>query len=130
MHMNLLTNNPSIFKYRFGNFLSVIVKSMDHQDWNTVTIYKRNTFKKSSVNKSKEQKLEETELGDVPKVKRSVAKLIQTGRVARGFKTQKDLANAIGVQTSVISSYESGKAIPDHILLQKLRRVLQIKLPA
>ena len=103
---------------------------MDHQDWNTVTIYKRNTFKKSSVNKSKEQKLEETELGDVPEVKRSVAKLIQTGRVARGFKTQKDLANAIGVQTSVISSYESGKAIPDHILLQKLRRVLQIKLPA
>ena len=101
---------------------------MDHQDWNTVTIRKPSTFKKTAVNKSKEQKLEEIEVGEIPKVKHSVAKLIQTGRVARGFKTQKDLANAIGVQANVISSYESGKAIPDHSILQKMRRVLKINI--
>tara|TARA_B100001564_G_scaffold347890_1_gene349144 strand:+ start:775 stop:1080 length:306 start_codon:yes stop_codon:yes gene_type:complete len=101
---------------------------MDHQDWNQVTIHKPKTYKKRTVHKTKEQRLDENELGDVPKISRSVAKLIQTGRVARGFKTQKDLANAIGVPTNLINSYECGKAIPDHSIMQKLRRVLQIKL--
>jgi putative transcription factor len=52
-----------------------------------------------------------------------MAKAIQNGRIAKGFKTQKDLAVAIGVPANIINSYESGKAI-----LQKLRRVLGVKL--
>jgi putative transcription factor len=54
--------------------------------------------------------------------------MIQQGRIAKGFKTQKDLAIAVGVNVSVIGSYESGRAIPDPAVLQKLRKVLGVKL--
>jgi putative transcription factor len=57
-----------------------------------------------------------------------VAKTIQQARIAKGFKTQKDLATAIGVPANVINSYESGKAIPDNAVLQKLRKVLGVRL--
>jgi putative transcription factor len=77
---------------------------------------------------TKEQKLDQTELGTHEKVSLSLAKTIQQARIGKGFKTQKDLANAIGVPANIINSYESGKAIPDNQILQKLRRVLGVKL--
>lgn len=58
----------------------------------------------------------------------SLAKTIQQARIARGFKTQKDLANAVGVKADIIGGYESGKIIPDNTVMQKLRRVLGVKL--
>lgn len=58
----------------------------------------------------------------------SMSKMIQQGRIAKGFETQRDLAVAIGVTTSIINAYESGRSIPDPFVLQKLRKVLGIKL--
>jgi putative transcription factor len=105
---------------------------MNHQDWNPVVIH----GEKHSVSRparphrevTKEQKLDQTELGTHKKVGLTMAKAIQNGRIAKGFKTQKDLAVAIGVPANIINSYESGKAIPDNAILQKLRRVLGVKL--
>ena len=106
---------------------------MSHQDWKPVVIH----GKASPANqgpppkhyeRTKEQKLEDEEIGTHKKVPLSVAKMIQQGRIAKGFKTQKDLAIAVGVNASVIGSYESGRAIPDPAILQKLRRVLGVKL--
>jgi len=106
---------------------------MSHQDWTPVIIH----GKAAPVNqrplpkhheRTKEQKLEDEELGTHKKVPLSMAKMIQQGRIAKGFKTQKDLAIAVGVNASIIGSYESGRAIPDPGILQKLRRVLGVKL--
>ena len=106
---------------------------MNHQDWNPVVIH----GKAAPVNqkpppkhyeRTKEQKLEDEELGTHKKVSLSMAKMIQQGRIAKGFKTQKDLAIAVGVNASVIGAYESGRAIPDPTVLQKLRRILGVKL--
>jgi putative transcription factor len=106
---------------------------MNHQDWNPVIIHgkaepanQRPTPK--HYERTKEQKLEDEELGTHKKVPLSMAKMIQQGRIAKGFKTQKDLAIALGVNVSIIGSYESGRAIPDPSVLQKLRRVLGVKL--
>ena len=52
---------------------------------------------------------------------------IQRARVAKQY-TQKDLAGLIHVSTDIISSYELGKSIPDPNVMQKLRRVLGVKL--
>jgi putative transcription factor len=41
---------------------------------------------------------------------------------------QKQLAQALAVQASVIQDYENGKAIPNNQLLGKLERVLGVKL--
>lgn len=107
---------------------------MNHQDWNPVIIHgKAATSDTRGSNprhyeRTKEQKIEDEEIGTHKKVSLSMAKMIQQGRIAKGFKTQKDLANAVGVNVSIIGSYESGRAIPDPSILQKLRRVLGVKL--
>ena len=105
---------------------------MNHQDWNPVVIHgaKQNVSRPVRPHRevTKEQKLDQTELGTHKKVGLTMAKAIQNGRIAKGFKTQKDLAVAIGVPANIINSYESGKAIPDNAILQKLRRVLGVKL--
>lgn len=99
------------------------------QDWTPIVLQKRVTPEK--VNRpevSKEIKMEREEIGTHEKVTMSLAKTIQQARVARGYKTQKDLANAVGVKVDIIGGYESGKIIPDNAVLQKLRRVLGVKL--
>ena len=77
--------------------------------------------------KSREQKLEETEIGTHKKIGKETGLTIQRARVSKKY-TQKELANLINVSSDIISSYESGKAIPDHKIMQKLRRVLSVKL--
>ena len=106
---------------------------MSYQDWTPVIIHGKaapSNQKPPPPHRevTKEQKLDREELGTHKKVSLSMAKMIQQGRLAKGFKTQKDLAIAVGVNASVINSYESGRAIPDPNVLQKLRRVLGVKL--
>jgi putative transcription factor len=105
---------------------------MSHQDWTPVVIHGKAAPTERPLTKhyerTKEQKLEDEEIGTHKKVPLSMAKMIQQGRIAKGFKTQKDLAIAVGVNAGIISSYESGRAIPDTGVLQKLRRVLGVKL--
>lgn len=106
---------------------------MNHQDWNPVVIHGKAAPSNQKPppphrEMTKEQKLDREELGTHKKVSLSMAKMIQQGRIAKGFKTQKDLAIAVGVNASIINAYESGRAIPDPAILQKLRRVLGVKL--
>ena len=90
---------------------------MSHQDWTPVVIHgKAAPMQRPSTKhyeRTKEQKLEDEEIGTHKKVPLSMAKMIQQGRIAKGFRTQKDLAIAVGVNAGIISSYESGRAIPD-----------------
>jgi len=107
---------------------------MNHQDWNPVIIHGKTTTSDTRgsnpkhYQRTKEQKIEDEEIGTHKTVPLSMAKMIQQGRIAKGFKTQKDLAIAIGVNASIIGAYESSRAIPDVQIMQKLRRVLGIKL--
>ena len=102
---------------------------MSHQDWTPVVIHGKTVRPPPKhYERTKEQKLEDEEIGTHKKVTLSMAKMIQQGRIAKGFKTQKDLAIAVGVNASIIGAYESGRAIPDVQIMQKLRRVLGVKL--
>ena len=108
---------------------------MDHQDWNQVILNKKTTTNKSHIQDratheySNAKKLEhETENVKHEQVGLSLGKKIQIARMAGGFTSQKALAQAINVKPDVITSYESGKAIPDNSIMQKLRRVLKTKL--
>ena len=120
---------------------------MFHQDWDEITIHGKNIKKEHEKEKyvkfmgqeiklpkrsqysgkTPEQKLDETMLGTHKKVGKETGLTIQRARVAKKY-TQKELANLINVSADIISSYESGKAIPDHKIMQKLRRVLCVKL--
>ena len=108
---------------------------MDCQDWNTVVIRGKSSpsqlkaSNKPQFEKTKDQKLlEETEAGSHKTVSVSIGKMLQQARIARGYKTQKDLAKALNIPPNVINQYECGKAIPDNAIMQKLRRILQVKL--
>ena len=78
--------------------------------------------------KTPDQKLDEAVLGGThKKVSKETGLTIQRARTAKQY-TQKDLANLINVSVDIISSYELGKAIPDPKVMQKLRRILGVKL--
>ena len=108
---------------------------MEHQDWKQVILNKKTTANKSHVldrstqDYSKAKKMaDETENVKHEQVGLSLGKKIQNARMAGGFTSQKALAQAINVKPDVIMAYESGKAIPDNTIMQKLRRVLKTKL--
>ena len=98
------------------------------QDWKQIVLQKPNTKQKECkphFEVTKTQKIEnETDGGSHETVGMSTGKIIQNLRIAKGYKTQKDLANAINVNANLINQYEQGKVIPDNAILQKLKRVL------
>lgn len=85
----------------------------------------RNTSNQSSINARKIE--EETEDFNIKKVNRKLSTTISTARTAKGMK-QKDLATKINVLPALIQKYENGQAIPDQQVINKLQRVLGIKL--
>jgi len=87
----------------------------------TTTITKQNTtqFKKALD--------ENLDTFKVDKVSHSLKIQIQKARTVNKL-SQKELAQKLNVTPSVIQSYENGNAIPDSKILQKLRRILKVKL--
>ena len=84
--------------------------------------------KKNNPIHSKNYKLEyETEELKHNKIEMSVSKLISQARINKGYNL-KQLANLMNVDAKTINNYESGRAIPDHKILNKLEKHLQVSL--
>lgn len=65
--------------------------------------------------------------GHIETVSRSTAKAILDGRAAKGLN-RKELAQKVNIQEKVLADYESGKAIPNSQVLNKLSNALGIYL--
>ena len=107
---------------------------MEHQDttpivWKKGTNNKNNTTDRKIKNSGKNMRKleEENEELSHSKISTNIKMEIQKARVGKKM-SQKELANKINEKVEVIQSYENGKAIPDNRILQKLRRVLGIRL--
>jgi putative transcription factor len=70
---------------------------------------------------------EETEELKHKTITMEVRLVIQQARTAKGLK-QEDLARLINEPQKVIAEYESGKAIPNQQIFNKLEKALQVKL--
>jgi putative transcription factor len=70
---------------------------------------------------------EETENFRHKEIGLDVRRAIASGRQAKGI-TQKDLAQLINEKPQVVNEYESGKAIPNQNVLQKMEKALGVKL--
>ncbi|CAD6194216.1 unnamed protein product [Caenorhabditis auriculariae] len=70
---------------------------------------------------------EETELLHHDRVSLSLGKVMQQARQTKEW-TQKDLSTAINEKPQVVSEYESGKAVPNQQILNKMERALGVKL--
>ena len=109
------------------------------QDWDTIVLHRKNSEakKKSTDSASKTPKIQvskkessandSTDAGTHEKVSLSLSKQIQHARLAQKL-TQKDLACKICVQPKIIQDYESGKAIPEPNILNKISSTLRVKL--
>lgn len=97
------------------------------QDWNTVIIY-GNQSKHKNNNKQKSKRPDDENVENVKRISRDTAAIIRNARIARGYRTQKDLANATGISVKVINQYEAGGVIINNTILQKLRNILNIKI--
>ena len=117
--------------------------SLEHQDWNVVTLRKTN----KEMQKQKERrgetvaekkyskpdsdvnlrKLDNDEEYKIPKMTLSVGKQIQEARLKKGMK-QGDLAKACNIPMKIIQDYEKGIGLPQTNYLQTISRVLETKI--
>jgi len=114
---------------------------MHHQDLKTIVLrknpvdlqksYKRDglttSVAKNTATQTKKILDDNLDTFKVPKVSHALCRQIQNARMSLGLK-QKDLASKINVTPAVIQTYENGKAVPDNKVMQKLRRILKVKL--
>ena len=112
---------------------------MDNQDWNEVIINGKKSKAqnirdgnytaeyKHHVDRHAQKMDKETENFEHKKVSRTLAQSIQQARAGKRW-TQKELAQHLNVKADIIAKYESGKAIPNNALLQKMSRVLGVTL--
>ena len=124
------------------------------QDWNDVSWDKRGersknesktTFinnqmrKNNTTSQLKVVKPNENKVSNVTNVKKieneeetfkhqtvslTVAKRIAQARCEKKL-TQKDLANKLNLPLKIIQEYESSKAIPNHMILNKIEKILE-----
>ena len=63
----------------------------------------------------------------VDTVGRTLSQKLMQARTAKKM-SQKQLAQMCGLQASVVQSYENGKAVPNHGIIQKLEKALGCQL--
>lgn len=103
---------------------------MEHQDWKTLYVHKNtklNNKKKSNNKKGPSNSLDKVDKDEfkIKKINQDFSNKIRNNRNSKGL-TQKELALKINIKPSVINDYESGKAIPNPAIINKLKRILEI----
>merc|ERR1712137_1188247 len=120
--------------------------SMEHQNWNYQVLSKNKKvsskklsknpskngnveiIRKTSGHGSKLHKIYEQDQIGVPTLGLDFKIAMLKARNAKKL-TQKQLAHRIAVKETIIKSYESGKAVPQQHIIQKIEKVLGVKLP-
>jgi ribosome-binding protein aMBF1 (putative translation factor) len=105
--------------------------NLQHQDWNTIVFSNKNKKKEENEKKtfvnSKTMQLEKKVENDDMKhkfVPLSMRQDIIKHRNALKL-TQKELANRVNLPQSIINEIESGKAIYNHVHINKIKRTLK-----
>jgi len=104
------------------------IKSM--QDWEQVYLTKPSNSKNSNSKHVKEKDVKEKEVDEfnVKKPSLDFQKTLQQARLSQKM-TQKDLALKAGIQLNILQGYENGKEIPSNLIISKLEKLLNTKLP-
>jgi len=108
---------------------------LDHQDWNTIVVKKDKNKDKDKVESNKknttdvkakklEKKVEDDDLKH-KKIPNDLKQKIIVGRCSKKM-TQKELAQKCNFPLQVINDIETGKAIYNHVHINKIKRVLKI----
>jgi putative transcription factor len=113
---------------------------MQHQDWETFIVHCKNEPKTNNKKQSKEIKKKTGGISKAVKIEKlveedqlkhkvipkEIADLIRNKRCEMKLK-QKDLAQQLNVNVSVINDVETGKALYNGLLISKIKRKLNIR---
>ena len=118
------------------NTLSKKQESLDHQDWNQVSLRSRKSINQEKMKSTKKisqaqqkdiklhKQVEEDNLKHMKITNELRTKIIQS-RASQKWK-QKDLAQKCNLPVSVINDIESGKAIYNPQQINKIKRILKL----
>jgi ribosome-binding protein aMBF1 (putative translation factor) len=95
---------------------------MQHQDWEPVILKEEEKKEKPQIQKSDIDivKLKEPSL--------DFQKALQQARLVNKM-SQKDLALKLGMNLNTMVNYEKGKEVPTNLIISKLEKILNTKLP-
>jgi putative transcription factor len=114
------------------------IKSM--QDWEQLYLTKTNSENKTKIkqssksshstqsNQSTDSTQKEKDEFNLKKPSLDFQKTLQQARLSLKM-TQKDLALKAGIQLNILQGYENGKEIPSNLIISKLEKLLNTKLP-
>ena len=107
---------------------------MDCQDWKPVIFKKKTSSEKEHqkinsmrVSHGTKKIVENPDSFQINKVTKKMGKQISTARLSEKL-SQKELANKINISSKTVQDYENGKARPNGNIINKLNRVLNIKI--
>jgi ribosome-binding protein aMBF1 (putative translation factor) len=105
---------------------------MDHQDWKPVVLRKSKPKPQPKLQSSGHKQFTKLDNNDedieAPKyLSYEFRQQLQKARCSKKM-SQKDLANRINEQTSIVSGYENGKMVPQSRILIKINRILGTRL--
>ena len=95
-----------------------------HQDWEPVVLKKSDI--KTSENKKEPVKDKDKVVLKEPSL--DFQKALQQARMANKM-SQKDLALKLGMNLNTMVNYEKGKEVPTNLIISKLEKILNTKLP-
>ena len=98
---------------------------MEHQDWNPVVLG-NNTIKNKQATHNKLLSQKPPSLEKRIEAPSNLGKLIAQARMG---KPREKIAQELGVSTTILARWESGKDIPQNNDIAKIERVLKVKLP-
>lgn len=104
---------------------------MEHQDWNSITLNKKDEKqrlldkKEKSNSVSSKQFNPETTILEAPK---NLGQIIAQARTTKGLN-QDSLARQFGIAKQVLNKWETNKETPNNSEIAKLEKFLGIKLP-
>ena len=113
-------------------------KELEHQDWKIIKVNNAKSVdpKENIINKKKKENPNIQKIKNIEKkaadddlkhnkIKTEVKQLIIKARISKCL-TQKQLAQKCNLNIQIINDIETGKAIYNHIHINKIKRVLNI----
>lgn len=108
------------------------MSELSHQDWKPITLSKQTKAPakvarpSNTLSKVQRQALTSDDPGKIETIDRAISQRIQQGRAAKKF-SRKQLAQLISEKETLLADYENGKAIPNANIINKIEKVLGIK---
>ena len=102
---------------------------MEHQDWNSITFNTVSNNKKMEEKKKlMSNKINNNHDNVTHEPSKQLGQIISKARTSKN-KTQKELAQSLGISSQLLGRWENNKEIPTNLQLATIEKQLGVKIP-